>query len=173
MAAEALALDIDFIGEIKPTAKAVRPRLRSVPPAQTEEARWVAELSAMPARMIGDLPVPVTLRLRSPDGALFSARPGWSSVEGGQGVILDRDEWAALVLATEADRLWPADLVHVLRARGAGGRLSQEALLDGVGFEQAAADLSETGPTLGRVLQRMGARLERVSFVADDDGGAA
>lgn len=164
MAAEALALELEFNTENAPTVRSGRSRLRPVRATRTPEGEWASALLELPARMIGDLPVPVRLRLRAADGATFLVTPGSSSSEGDEGIVLDRDEWAAVVLAAEADRLWPADLVHALRRRGAAGRLSQEGLLDGVGFEQASRDLPEAGLTVGRVLRRIGARLERVSI---------
>ncbi len=139
-----------------------RPSLRAVAGVAPESGpRWLADLAEIPARLFGGLPVAVTLRLRALDGSVFHVASGSPSdrlLESGA-IVLDRDEWEALVLAAEADRAWPADLVRSLRARGSSGRLSAEGLLDGITVEQASRDAGRLFST-GRVLARLGARLD-------------
>lgn len=140
-----------------------RPKLRAVGDAVREtSARWLADVADLPARLIGGLAVPLTLRLRAVDGNTFhfsTSDADRAALRETGAVVLDLDEWEALVLATEADRAWPADLVRSLRLRGASGRLSAEALLDGVTVEQARLDAGRLFST-GRVLARLGARLD-------------
>ena len=75
--------------------------------------------------------------------------------------MLGCHEWDAIVLAAEADRAWPADLVRSLRVRGSSGQLSVDALLDGITVEQARRDTGRLS-TIARVLARLGARLDAV-----------
>jgi hypothetical protein len=88
-------------------------------------------------------------------------------------IALGTEEWEAITLAVETDRMWEGDLVQALRSRGVTGRLEVDALLDGVSYERATAELFfETGGesrgfSVARVLQRLGARIDDVSFGAE------
>lgn len=77
---------------------------------------WAAEVGQLPARVLLELPAPPVLGLHVPgvDGVLRVSVDG----EGEPGEIgLDRDEWHALVVGVEADRVWPRDLVAMLRRK--------------------------------------------------------
>ena len=152
-----------------PARVGVRPRLRSVPPTapltltiSSEPKLALREIARIPARLLSLMPVPFTARLRAVDGSVFhlstsdAEREALTEVGA---IVLDGHEWDALVVATEADRAWPADLVRALRARGTTGRLSVEGLLDGVAWsrvEEADAPRMSVALMLGRI----GARLE-------------
>ena len=151
-----------------------RPSLRAVADPTSESATaFLTDVADLPARLISGLPAPVTLRLRAFDGSAFhvSGSPSARAALRETGaIVLDGPEWDLLVLATEADRAWPADLVRSLRARGVGGRLDPEVLLDGITAEQASRDAGRLFST-ARVLARLGARLDAV--VLDEDGPEA
>lgn len=174
MAAEAriignLALDV---GEATAPAPAPsrHPKLRNLRPlAKVTVPLEVLELSALPARGLGALPHAFTARMRAVDGSVFFLATSAvdRQVLAEQGAIaLDTDEWDALTLATEADRAWPGDLVQALRVRGVTGRLQIDALLDGIGYEQATSELGPEGRgfSVGRVLARIGARMDEVTL---------
>lgn len=180
MAAEArvignLALDV---GE--PSGGARRhPTLRHPSPrtlrplAKVETSPAALELGSLPARGLGALPAAFTARMRAVDGSVFhlSTSPAEREVLAEAGAIaLGTEEWEAITLAVETDRMWEGDLVQALRARGVTGRLEVDALLDGVSYERATSELLlETGGesrgfSVARVLQRLGARIDDVSF---------
>lgn len=139
-----------------------RPSLVAV--ASEADSSWIGDVCDLPAHLIGELPLPAVLRLRAIDGSVFHLSGGNADVatmrEAGM-AVLDRDEWSALVLATEADRVWPVDLVRALRARGVSGRLTLDSLLDGITAEQARRDAGRLF-SMGKVLARLGARLDAV-----------
>lgn len=167
MAAEARVLD-DLALDVGLPSALPRPRkLRSVrPPARPPEPLMAKELGMLPARGLGSLPAAFTARMRAVDGSVFhlSTSPVDRDVLAESGAIaLDAEEWDALTIAVEADRAWPADLVQALRARGVTGRLQVDALLDGVTYERAMSE-PERAFSIARVLQRIGARIEDVSF---------
>ena len=180
MAAEARALDDLSLTIPRPVAPR-RARLRSVPPPASLAA---AELAELPARLIASLPLPFTARLRASDGTVFfvttSEAERTALTEVGA-IALDGREWEALAIAADADRVWPGDLVAALRGRGVTGRLELTELLGGVEHD-ASFDLEglhldgalrEVGAggvgatSVGRVLARVGARIEDVR-AADD-----
>ena len=106
--------------------------------------------------------------MRAVDGSVFhlstSAEEREALAENGA-IVLDSEEWEALTVAVEADRAWPADLIQALRTRGVTGHLQLDALLYGVSYDQATRELGEgRGFSLGRVLERVGARIEEVSM---------
>jgi hypothetical protein len=160
------ARDLEYLdAELEQERAYTRRRLRAVDDVERgTSARWLADVSDLPAHLIGDLSVPLTVRMRAIDGSTFYlstiAAEREMLLETGA-IVLDRDEWAALVLATEADRAWPPDLVRALRGRGTSGRLSSDALLDGITVQEARRDAGRL-LTMGRVLARLGARLEAV-----------
>jgi len=169
MAAEArvignLALDVGEPSGARrhPTLRALRPLAKATP------SLAALELGSLPSRGLGSLPAAFTARMRGVDGNVFhlstSAAEREALAENGA-IVLDAEEWEALTLAVEADRLWPADLVQALRVRGVTGRLGLDALLDGVSYERAMREVGEgRGFSLGRVLERVGARIEDVSM---------
>jgi hypothetical protein len=171
MAAEARVLgDLNLdVGRPSPRR---RPKLRSIRPPVARNERAI-ELETMPARGLGSLPAAFTVRMRAVDGSAFylctSAAARDALAESGA-IALDVDEWDALTLAAEADRAWPADLVLALRARGVTGRMSIDGLLDGVTYEQASSEAPREF-SVGRVLSRIGARVEDVAF--DESGAVA
>ncbi len=139
-----------------------RARLRAVGDVarQTPDC-WLDDVGDLPARLIGVLPTPITLRMRAVDGSAFylsGCEAESAALRASGAIVLSVDEWDALVLATEADRAWPADLVRSLRARGSDGQLSVDALLDGVTAQQARLDagrLFSTRNVLGRLAVRL------------------
>ncbi len=178
MAAEArvignLALDV---GEPSGAADRARrhPSLRTLRPlAKVDASPAALELGSLPARGLGGLPAAFTARMRAVDGSVFylSTSPVEREALAESGAIaLEAEEWEAITLAVETDRMWAGDLVQALRTRGVTGRLEVDALLDGVSYERATAELSfETGRdsrdfSVARVLQRIGARIDDVSF---------
>ena len=167
MAAEARVLE-DLSLDVGQPSLRRRAKLRSVrPPAPRPELSPAAvEVSSMPANGLGALPAAFTVRMRAVDGTVFhlatSAAAREALAELGS-IALDVDEWDALTFATEADRVWPADLVQALRSRGVAGRMTVDALLDGLSNEEALRD-EPRGFSIGRVLARVGARIEEVSF---------
>jgi hypothetical protein len=175
MLAEARDLDyLDLSFDEAPTKR--RGSLRAVGDVDREPpARWLADVADVPARLIGDLPVALTLRLRAVDGSAFHVSTSASASAGlreAGAIVLDRGEWESLVLAAEADRAWPADLVRSLRMRGVTGQLAVDDLLDGVTVEQARRDAGSLFST-GRVLARLGARLDAVWLSEATSEGAA
>jgi len=167
MAAEArvlgdLSLDVGL-----PSGRS-RPRLRSVRPPAPRPAPSPAavELGAMPAHGLGALAAAFTVRMRAIDGTTFhlaTAAAARDALAESGAIALDVDEWDALTIAAEADRVWPADLVQALRARGVTGRMTIDALLDGITYDEAVRD-APRGFTVARVLARIGARIEEVTF---------
>lgn len=173
MAAEARVLDHLALDVGTPSAPRRRPKLRSIRPvAPPPEAPSVLELGSLPARGLGGLPAAFTARMRAVDGSVFhlSTSPSERNALAETGAIaLDPEEWEALTVAAEADRLWPADLVQALRGRGVTGHLQLDALLDGVTYEQATSEC-ERAFTVARVLSRIGARVDAVWL--EREGGA-
>ncbi len=161
MAAEARVLDNLALDVGIPSGPRPRPKLLQLRPARPVRT---AELEALSAHGLGSLPAAFTVRMRAVDGTVFhlstSAAERDALAESGT-IALDPDEWEALVVAVEADRAWPADLVQALRARGVTGRFSVDGLLDGVTYERATCDVP-AALSIGRVLARVGARIEDV-----------
>lgn len=115
-----------------------------------------AGMSGLAARLLFDLPLPPRLGLR------VSGVEGVVEVGAGspRGVSFDPDEWGALVAATEADRVWPADFASFCRRKSAdpSWRLGlREALAGGQPDPTRSRDL-------GHVLTRLGAQLLSVEL---------
>jgi hypothetical protein len=122
----------------------------------------------MPAGLVAQLPCPVLLRISVPGS------PAPVSIWTGQlphqvlaarrvlaeTIVFDAQELAALVCATEADRLWHADLLGLCFEKW---RLPSFSV-------QAAKALAGANPdpgvawTLQRVFQRLGIQLDAVEF---------
>lgn len=170
MAAEARVLEDLALDVGTPSAGRKRPKLVSVAPPRPPRA---LEVESLPASGLGSLPAAFTVQMRAVDGSVFHLS---TSSEGREGlaesgaIALDPEEWEALTIAVEADRAWPADLVQALRARGVTGRFSMEGLLDGITYEQATSGAPRAW-TFGRVLARIGARIDDVWL--ESDGGTA
>lgn len=165
MAAEARVLDDLALDVGSPSVGRRRPKLLTIRPvAPPPEAPSVLELGSLPARGLGGLPAAFTARMRAVDGSVFhlsTSTAERSALAEAGAIALDPEEWEAVTVATEADRLWPADLVQALRARGVTGRLQVDALLDGVTYERATSE-GERAFSVARVLSRIGARVDAV-----------
>lgn len=102
------------------TAAAVETSLPAAP--KTLSGRplpmWAAEVGALPARCLLELPVPPVLGLHVPGVEEVVRVSADGEVEAGE-IGLDLDEWHALVVGVEADRVWPGDLVAILRRKAA------------------------------------------------------
>lgn len=118
-----------------------------------------AEAVALSARRIVELPLPPSLGLHVPGVPgvvrveLDRAEAEAARREGE--LVLDRDEWYALVLGAEADRLWPSDLAALCRRKVSepSFRIDAESALAG-----AQPDPGESW-SVARVLSRVGADL--------------
>ena len=79
---------------------------------------WGAEVLSMPARLLLELPLSPSLALHVPgvEGIVRVSADGEAD-EGDLG--FDLDEWRALVLGVEADRVWPLDLTAFCRRKAA------------------------------------------------------
>jgi hypothetical protein len=118
-----------------------------------------SEALALPAALLPDLPVVPTLGLHVPSVpgivrvALDEARAELARQEGE--VVIDADEWRAIVQGAEADRLWPAQLAAFCARKRAepAWRIEPEIALAG-----AQPDPNEQW-SARRVLQRIGAEV--------------
>lgn len=124
------------------------------------------EVLSVPAALIAELPLPPSLGLHVPGipglvrVELDPAEADASRREGA--LVLDREEWRALVVGAEADRLWPDDLVTLCRRkiREPGFRIDPEVALAG-----AQPDLRESW-SVGRVLARVAAEPRSIELEA-------
>ncbi len=125
------------------------------------------ELLDLPARLVPDLPLAFTLTLEI-EGA--PARVQLSTelhLDAGDSladvIVFDREEMRALIVGTEADRIWRKDLLGVCfdKWRKPEHRLTLEAALAG-----ANPEVAEAG-TFGSVLARLGATVVSIEL-ADD-----
>ncbi len=136
-----------------------RPRfeaLRALTLTPLDEAR------ALDARAFADLPLPTVLELEVPGWS----GPVWLRSASGRGVVqrdpvIDGPAWRALLEAVESDRVRPIDFRQLVSTLAASGpetdsstlaRAEIARLLDGVSPEVR-------GWSVGRVLERLGARL--------------
>jgi glycine/D-amino acid oxidase-like deaminating enzyme len=127
------------------------------------------ELLALPAVLVPDLPLPVTLWLAiegAPARVQLTTReragPTLASQTLADVIAFDREELRAIVLAVQADRLWRKDLLGLCfdKWRRPDHRLTLSEAL-------AGANTDETQWTLGRVLSRIGATID--SFELGDE----
>ncbi len=126
--------------------------------------RW-AEALELPGTLIADLPCPPALSLRVGglsclvrlDSAIGSTR----SASGDQ-VVLDADEWRAIVLGAEADRLWSRDFAGLCARKRSdpSWRIDAEVALAG-----AQPDERERW-SAARVLERVGAEVVAIELEA-------
>lgn len=117
-----------------------------------------AEVGEMPARWLFSLPQAVELSLHVPGvaGVVRVNLDGESTDDDTDGSVwLDGDEWIALVVGVEADRVWDLDLRGWLERKRTDPafRLCPELTLAG-----AQPDPEESW-TVARVLDRVGASL--------------
>ncbi|MET0390207.1 MAG: hypothetical protein ABW321_29820 [Polyangiales bacterium] len=125
-------------------------------------------LLTLDAQLLPELPCPVALRLDVPgapvpvciwtgrlDAQARAALPVLADT-----IVFDGAELAALVCATEADRVWHADFLGLCfeKWRNPEMRVERAALLDG-----ANPDLTNVW-SLNRVLQRLGIQLDAVEI---------
>ena len=115
------------------------------------------EALALPAILLARLPAPPRLGLHVPGltGVVRVDPIGEDDDGDPDDVVFDADEWAALVVATEADRVWPADFRTFCGRKRAEPewRLElPEALAGGQPDRRESWDL-------GRVLRRLGANV--------------
>lgn len=132
---------------------------RARPAKVLARAPRFAEALALSARRIVEMPLPPSLGLHVPGVPgvvrveLDRAEAEAARREGE--LVLDRDEWCALVLGAEADRLWPSDLAALCRRKVSepSFRIDAESALAG-----AQPDRRESW-SVARVLSRVGADL--------------
>ena len=129
---------------------------------RTSRPGWVVEVSSFPARSLFELPLPFALELSLPDDGIH-VRIGPAITSETPALVLDSEEWRALVTATEADRVWPEDLRAVLRRKALepGSRVRLEDALAG-----GQPDPAERW-SVSRVLARWGAELRSVTPISD------
>jgi len=122
------------------------------------QSPWGAELQGLPASLLFALPVSPALALHVPgvEGVVRITRDG----ESDDGLAFDLDEWAALVLGAEADRLWERDFAVICRRKltEPAYRVDSTDTLAG-----AQPDPSESWD-VGAVLDRLGAQLLSVDL---------
>jgi hypothetical protein len=126
----------------------------------------LSELLALPARLVPDLPLAVTLNL-SIDGAPAHVRlTTQACASAGHSladvIVFDREELRALFSAVEADRMWRKELLGVCfdKWRKPEHRLTLEHAL-------AGANPDEQDWPLSRVLARLGATVESIELGDD------
>ena len=138
------------------------------PPRQADSADPRAALLELPAELVPDLPLPVTLWLvieGAPARVVLTtgawehgvlAYPGRSLADV---IVFGREELRALISAAEADRMWRKDLLGLCfdKWRRPDHRLSAADAL-------AGANPDPQRWTLARVLERLGATLERLEL---------
>ncbi len=113
---------------------------------------WAQDVLDLPARVLLDLPVPPRLGLHVL-GVEGVVRIG-GDIRPDAEVGFDREEWRALVVATEADRVWPHDFTRFCQLKAAGSHpLGLTEALAG-----AQPDLQEEW-SLRAVLERLGVEL--------------
>lgn len=127
---------------------------------------FLREIEDFPARLLGSLPVPLTLWLDIPGApvpvcfttAVASGEP--APLLAPQ-ISFDRDELAALVIGVEADRVWRKELLGLCfeKWRRPALRISAKDTLAG-----AMPELDQPAWTLGEVLARLGAELTQVEL---------
>ena len=141
------------------------PRKVSPPPA----SQLLTELLALPASLVPDLPLPVTLWLAiegAPARVQLSTREraGPSQIRESLAEVIgfDREEVRALVIAVQADRIWRKDLLGLCfdKWRKPDHRLTLRDAL-------AGANPDEQDWSLARVLARLGATIESVELGED------
>jgi len=114
---------------------------------------WCADVLSFPACLLFELPSAPALGLHVP-GVEGIVRVG---AEGA--VSFDGPEWINLVIATEADRVWPLDFTALCQKKAAAGALlTAEDVLDG-----AQPDRAERW-SVGEVLDRLGVELLSVDL---------
>lgn len=124
------------------------------------------EVLALPARLVPDLPLPITLWLAI-EGAparvqlttCERAGPERSGESLADVIAFDREELRALLVAVQADRIWRKDLLGLCfdKWRRPDHRLTLRDAL-------AGANPDESDWTLARVLARLGATVEAVEL---------
>lgn len=122
------------------------------------QSPWDAEVRGIPAELLFELPVAPALALHVPgvEGVVRITRDG----EAEDGAAFDLDEWAALVVGAEADRLWERDFAVICRRKRdePAYRVGRVDALAG-----AQPDPSERWD-VGAVLERLGAHLLSVDL---------
>lgn len=140
--------------------EASAPRIsRMSRPLLGENRTFERELRAFPARLLGTLPCPTTLRLRVPGVdrvvAVATSADRVDNERASGAVVFDVLEWNAIVVAAEADRLWPADLREICGRKTSGPSV----VLDAERALAGARVGASPEWSLGRVLDRVGAQL--------------
>jgi hypothetical protein len=145
------------------------PSLDSALPPEPKALGWdiaadrtaAREVLSFQARYLMELPSPPRLAVHAP-GVVGIVRFGGAAGPTGDeaGVRFEPEEWAALVEAVEADRLWPRDFAEIceLKQREVGWALTRARALAG-----GQPDRGESW-TVAEVLDRLGVRLLSVGF---------
>lgn len=125
--------------------------------------RW-AEALELPGILIADLPQPPSLALRVPGvpGVVRLQPTRAAQADANADVVLDADEWKAVVLGAEADRLWRADFAGLCARKRSdpGWRIDADVALAG-----ARPDPRERW-SAARVLERIGAEVLAIELEA-------
>lgn len=144
---------------------------RTLPPSSTSVSTrgsgWAAEVAGLPAQSLFELPLPPALALHVPGierAIRFTVHPERDEAPR---IGFDRDEWRALVIATEADRFWPDDLVELCHRKEADPTFRVELAHALAGGQP---DPSERW-NVSRVLTRWGVRRLSVELASVDDHG--
>lgn len=131
---------------------------------QAVDPQW--ELLALPARLVPDLPLTVTLCLAIEGAPTQVQLTTQSCASAGHSladvIVFDREELRALFSAVQADRMWRKELLGVCfeKWRKPEHRLTLEHAL-------AGANPDEQDWPLSRVLARLGATLESIEYGED------
>lgn len=136
--------------------------------APRDPVPYVNEIRELPARLVPNLPLGVTLWLRVPGAPVpvcftTAVASGEPQPVLGSHVVFDRDEIAALVVGVEADRVWCRELLGMCfdKWRRPALRIVAADTLAG-----ALPDATETW-SLECVLRRLGATLVHVELTGD------
>lgn len=150
---------ISLVPPVGPKPLGVLPEARAV--AEPSSDRWAGEslepALGLPAHVLGSLPRPLAL-----SGSVFGQRIRFAGEREAGVACFDADEWAALVTAAEADRVWASDLAAFCRRKREepAWRLTLEEALAG-----AQPDPDERW-SVRRVLERLGMELHEVQLAA-------
>ena len=133
------------------------------------QSRLAKEALSMQATLWRELPLPpqVVLKVHGlgnhlvrAGGQASSTDRGTDSTDQGTEIHFDRDEWAAIVEGTKADRLWPHDFLGMCerKRRDATFRVTEEHALDGAQVDTTALWSAQ------EVMERLGVEVISVGF---------
>lgn len=136
--------------------------------AASKNVLMLQELAGLEARLLPELPLPVTLWLDVPGAPvqvlLTTAPIAHDEPVLADHVVFDRDELCALIAGAQSDRLWRRDLLGFCFEKWRSPRLRisrQDALMDANPNPR-----EDEAWTFAQVLSRLGATLTRVELSA-------